>query len=197
MSMITKEIKANANIIEVIGKDIQLKRRGNNYVGLCPFHQEKTPSFTVFPATDSFFCFGCGIGGDVYTYIMEYQGVDFPTAKRVLADMAGISIAPGPQTARQRKMIKAAQHKRERVLLLAERIQQIINEEAERFIAAEHLAHRIIREIKGPEDLEHPSIVWALKAIAYLAYRIDSLLLGDAAARLATALEVRGEDIWE
>ena len=196
MSMITEEIKAGIDIVEIIGKDVQLKRRGSNYVGLCPFHQEKTPSFTVFPETNSFFCFGCGIGGDIYTYTMEYQGVDFPTAKKILADVAGIRIPPGPQTAKQRNMVKAAQQKRERVLLLAERIQQIIDEETERFIAAERLAHRIIREIKGPEDLEHSSIVWALRAISYLAYRVDSLLLGDAAEKLATALAVRGEDIW-
>ncbi|MBO4860179.1 MAG: DNA primase, partial [Clostridia bacterium] len=58
-----EEVKEKNDIIEVVGRQVPLKRAGSNYVGLCPFHSEKTPSFTVFPATQSYYCFGCGAGG--------------------------------------------------------------------------------------------------------------------------------------
>ena len=66
------EIRDRNDIENVIGGFVDLKRTGTNVKGLCPFHNEKTPSFTVFPATQSFYCFGCGAGGDVITFIMKY-----------------------------------------------------------------------------------------------------------------------------
>lgn len=76
----------NANPIEtVISSYIQIKRRGRNYVCNCPFHSEKTPSFTVFPDTQSFYCFGCGAGGDVITFIMKSENLDFMEAVKLLA----------------------------------------------------------------------------------------------------------------
>ncbi len=83
----------NANPIEtVISSYIQLKRRGRNYVCNCPFHSEKTPSFTVFPDTQSFYCFGCGAGGDVITFIMKSENLDFMEAVKLLAQRCGMEV---------------------------------------------------------------------------------------------------------
>lgn len=87
-----EEIKDRNDIEEIIGRYVQLKRAGSNVVGLCPFHNEKTPSFTVFPSTKSFYCFGCGTGGDVVAFIMKSENMDYPEAVEFLADQAGIPI---------------------------------------------------------------------------------------------------------
>ncbi len=71
-----EEVKRRSEIEDVVGKYVRLKRAGSNVVGLCPFHNEKTPSFTVFPQTNSFYCFGCGAGGDVFSFIMRAEGLD-------------------------------------------------------------------------------------------------------------------------
>lgn len=71
------EIKYRCDIYDVISSYVNLKRAGSNYTGLCPFHSEKTPSFTVFPSTSSFYCFGCGAGGDVITFVMKSENLDY------------------------------------------------------------------------------------------------------------------------
>ncbi len=89
----TIEQIATANdIVEVICSYFPLKRAGSNFKALCPFHQEKTPSFTVSPTRQTFHCFGCGAGGSVFRFVMEYEHVDFPEAVRKLAARAGITI---------------------------------------------------------------------------------------------------------
>ena len=89
----TIEQIAGANdIVEVIGSYFPLKRAGANFKALCPFHQEKTPSFMVSPGRQTFHCFGCGAGGSVFRFVMEYEHVDFPAAVRKLAARAGINI---------------------------------------------------------------------------------------------------------
>ena len=86
------EIVYRNDIEQVIGSYVTLKRAGSNLNGLCPFHSEKTPSFTVFPATKSFYCFGCGAGGDVITFIMKEENLDYVGALEHLAARAGIAI---------------------------------------------------------------------------------------------------------
>lgn len=86
------EITYRADIVDVIGSYVTLKRAGSNFNGLCPFHSERTPSFTVFPATKSFYCFGCGAGGDVISFIMKAENVDYPSAIELLASRVGITI---------------------------------------------------------------------------------------------------------
>ncbi len=89
----TIEQIATANdIVEVIGSYFPLKRAGANFKALCPFHQEKTPSFHVNPQRQTFHCFGCGVGGSVFRFVMEYEHVDFPSAVRKLATRVGIPI---------------------------------------------------------------------------------------------------------
>lgn len=89
---IIDEILYRSDITDVIGSYVSLKRAGSNMSGLCPFHSEKSPSFTVFPATKSFYCFGCGAGGDVITFIKKAENLDYPSAVEFLAARAGITI---------------------------------------------------------------------------------------------------------
>ena len=86
------EIKFRNDIEDVIGSYVTLKRAGSNLQGLCPFHSEKSPSFTVFSGTKSFYCFGCGAGGDVITFIMRAENVDYPSAVAILARRAGLEV---------------------------------------------------------------------------------------------------------
>ncbi len=89
---IIDEIVFRNDVESVIGSYVTLKRAGSNYQAPCPFHSERTPSFTVFPATKSFYCFGCGAGGDVITFIMRAENVEYVDALKILADRAGITL---------------------------------------------------------------------------------------------------------
>ncbi len=96
MSKISEEsierVAAANDIVDVIGSYFPLKRAGNSFRALCPFHREKSPSFHVNPSRQSFHCFGCGAGGGVFRFVMDYEHVDFPTAVRRLAQRAGIAL---------------------------------------------------------------------------------------------------------
>lgn len=89
---IIEDIKFRNEIESVISQYVTLKRAGSNYSGLCPFHSEKTPSFVVFPATQSFYCFGCGAGGDVVSFTMRTENLDYVSALKVLAQRSGITL---------------------------------------------------------------------------------------------------------
>lgn len=107
MSMIpddkVAEIRERVSILEVIGDYVSLKRSGANYQGLCPFHGEKTPSFNVNPARGIFHCFGCGVGGNVFTFVMKIEGLTFPEAVRFLAKRTGVTIEDRPLTAAEKQ----------------------------------------------------------------------------------------------
>ena len=91
-SQTIEQIAAANDIVEVIGSYFPLKRAGTNFKALCPFHQEKTPSFTVSPQRQTFHCFGCGVGGSVFRFVMDYEHIDFPASVRKLATRAGIPV---------------------------------------------------------------------------------------------------------
>ena len=93
---VIEQIKESIDIVNLISDYIPLKKSGTNYVGLCPFHNEKTPSFTVSEAKDFFHCFGCGEGGDGVTFVMKKENLDFPHALKFLADKYGIPIDDNP-----------------------------------------------------------------------------------------------------
>ena len=80
-----EEVKARLDAVDYIGRDVRLQRAGRNWKGLCPFHTEKTPSFYVFPDRGNFKCFGCSEGGDLLTYVMRRDSVEFPDALHELA----------------------------------------------------------------------------------------------------------------
>ncbi len=87
-----EEVKDRNDIGELISLYLPLKKAGSNLVGLCPFHSEKTPSFTVFPGPQNYYCFGCGAGGDVITFVMQTEGFDYPSAVEFLAKRAGLEV---------------------------------------------------------------------------------------------------------
>src|SRR5688500_18022513 len=87
------EVKQKLGLVELIGETVQLRKAGASYKGLCPFHGEKTASFTVTPGRESWKCFGCGRGGDIFNFVMERDGIDFPEALRRLAGRAGVEIS--------------------------------------------------------------------------------------------------------
>ena len=87
-----EQVAAANDVVEVIGSYFPLKRAGANFKALCPFHQEKTPSFTVSPSRQTFHCFGCGAGGSVFRFVMDYEHIDFPSAVRKLAARAGVTV---------------------------------------------------------------------------------------------------------
>ncbi len=96
MSMYSRElieaVKDRSDIVDLIGTYVSLKRAGSNYNGLCPFHSEKTPSFTVFPDSQSFYCFGCQAGGDVFTFVKSMENLEYKGAVEFLAKRAGVEL---------------------------------------------------------------------------------------------------------
>lgn len=87
---VTEEIKQKLDIVQVISEYLQVKKAGTRYVALCPFHQERSPSFSISPDNQFWYCFGCNEGGDVFGFVMRMEGLDFPETKRVLAKKAGV-----------------------------------------------------------------------------------------------------------
>ncbi len=91
-----ERVKQQADIVRVVGEYVRLKKSGQNFTGLCPFHSEKTPSFAVHPVKQIYHCFGCGVGGDVFKFVMEMEKCAFPDALRIVAEKCGIAM-PSPR----------------------------------------------------------------------------------------------------
>ncbi len=105
MSQETEQIKERINIADVVGEHVKLKQAGQSLKGLCPFHAEKTPSFIVTPRKGNWYCFGCNFGGDVFSFVQQIEGIDFPAALKLLADRAGVTLQKrdsGAESRRQR-----------------------------------------------------------------------------------------------
>jgi DNA primase len=101
---IAEKVKQQADIVRVVGEYVRLKKAGKDFSGLCPFHQEKTPSFTVSPIKQIFYCFGCHKGGDVFNFVMDMEKCEFPEAVKLVAEKCGISIPrPKERSGEERK----------------------------------------------------------------------------------------------
>ena len=87
-----EEVRMKNDIVDVISSYVKLQKKGSSYFGLCPFHNEKSPSFSVSPSKQMYYCFGCGAGGNVLTFIMEYENYSFPEALKYLADRVGVEL---------------------------------------------------------------------------------------------------------
>lgn len=162
-----EQIRAANDIVEVIGSYVPLKRAGANFVALCPFHKEKTPSFNVNPHRQIFHCFGCQKGGDVFEFVKEYENIDFPEAVRRLAERAKIPLeyetgAGEPQS----------RHLKERLLQIHEQIaqrwQNALANEASGQVAREYLAKRVVSaeairlfRLGSAPDLWDDTVNWA------------------------------------
>ncbi|MBI3540587.1 MAG: hypothetical protein HY073_00310 [Deltaproteobacteria bacterium] len=101
-----EQLRSRVDIVQVIGERIPLKKSGANFKGLCPFHAEKSPSFMVHPEKQIFRCFGCGAGGDVFSFLMKYEGVEFIEAVEQLAERFGIVLTKSGQDAQEFKKNK-------------------------------------------------------------------------------------------
>ncbi len=111
---VIEEVRARNDIVDVISGYVRLQKKGNAYVGLCPFHNEKTPSFSVSRERQLYHCFGCGAGGSVFTFVMQHDHQTFPEAVRTLADRAGIPLPEGQFDAKE----KERQGKKSKILEL-------------------------------------------------------------------------------
>ncbi|WP_027218406.1 DNA primase [Butyrivibrio fibrisolvens] len=98
-----EEIRSRNDIVDVIGQYVHLEKKGSNYMGLCPFHNEKSPSFSVSQSKQMYHCFGCGVGGDVFSFLQRYNSLTFPEAVKELADRSGVALSAADDTEEARK----------------------------------------------------------------------------------------------
>ena len=164
-----EEVRARADIIEIIGSHVRLRRAGRNFVGLCPFHNEKTPSFSVNAERGFFHCFGCGVGGSAFDFIMRVEGLTFGEALRSLAKKYGVTLpehdVSGPAAGEREAMLKASE------------------------VAAEFFAHVLWNTTDGAMARDY------LKSRGISVETARAFMLGYAPSRpasLAKALEKRG-----
>ena len=100
---LVEEVRSKNDIVDVIGSYVRLKKKGNSYFGLCPFHNEKSPSFSVSQGKQMYYCFGCGAGGNIFTFIMQYENYSFVEALQYLAERAGVSLPQVEPPQQQRR----------------------------------------------------------------------------------------------
>src|SRR3989338_2362290 len=106
MNSPVEQIKERLSIEDVVSSYIKLERAGANFKAKCPFHNEKTPSFFVSPSRGSYYCFGCGAGGDIFSFVEEFEGLDFKGALKLLADRAGVKLEyQSPEKEREKERI--------------------------------------------------------------------------------------------
>jgi DNA primase len=164
-----EEVRTRADIVEIIGAHVRLRRAGRNFVGLCPFHNEKTPSFSVNAERGFFHCFGCGVGGSVFNFITRVEGLTFPEAVRSLAKKYGVTLpehdVSGPAAGEREAMLKASE------------------------VAAEFFAHVLWNTTDGAMARDY------LKSREIIVETARTFMIGYAPSRpasLAKALEKRG-----
>ena len=138
-----QDLLARVDVVDVVGRYVQLRKGGANLLGLCPFHNEKSPSFTVSPTKQFYHCFGCGAHGTAITFLIEHTGASFPEAVRALAGSVGMAVPEEPRSPRQQA---ASRRRKEEV----SRHQQVL----------ETAQAQYLRLLKGSEE-----------AIAYLKRR--------------------------
>lgn len=100
---LVEEIRQKSDIVDVVSSYVRIQKKGSNYFGLCPFHNEKSPSFSVTPSKQMFYCFGCGAGGNVFTFVMQYENYSFTEAVKFLAERAGVTLPELEYTEEMRK----------------------------------------------------------------------------------------------
>jgi len=100
---VLEEVRMRNDIVDVVSEYVKIQKKGSNYFGLCPFHNEHSPSFCVSPAKQMYYCFGCGAGGNVITFVMEYENYTFPEALKLLAQRVGIKLPESEYSGEERR----------------------------------------------------------------------------------------------
>ncbi len=157
---IIEDIKIKADIAAVVGRYVQLKKKGRNFTGLCPFHKEKTPSFIVSPEKNIYHCFGCGEGGNVFNFVMKVENVSFTEAVKILGEMVGIQVEED-QWSPQNK-----QQKEESDLLLE--INQKAAELYKKQIAARQASEYLKKRELPPETVQKFELGYAPESWSFL-----------------------------
>jgi len=140
---VVEEVLSSADIVDIVGETVQLKKAGNSYKGLCPFHGEKTPSFNVNPEKNLFYCFGCGAGGNVITFVSRFHNLSFTDAVMFLAERYGISVQTGKDDSKRSGILGLHEDillETKRRLLSAE------GKEARDYIASRKFAGEVVEE---------------------------------------------------
>jgi len=140
-----REVAERLSIVEVVSEYVQLRRAGANYTGLCPFHAEKTPSFNVNPAREIFHCFGCGAGGNAFSFIMRIEGLSFPEAVKLMARKTGIEIEERQLSQAERQAQDERQTFQRINELTAVFYRSVLEQKPEGAVAREYLEHRAAR----------------------------------------------------
>src|SRR5437016_4699867 len=190
-----EEIRQRSDLVALAGEYVELRKRGQNFLGLCPFHSEKTPSFAVHPAKQKYHCFGCGVGGDVFDFVARIERTDFLGATKILAARTGVSLRGVPddeaewlRTERKRETEAASKlaelegtaffearqecHDLERLRRLASaRLRRIHHGDAERFQGEADLAWFALAEVA--EQMPKAAAGYSLMAFATLDTRVD------------------------
>ena len=182
---VIEEIKARNDIVDLISSYVSLKRAGSNMLGLCPFHSEKTPSFTVFPARQGYYCFGCGATGDVIDFVSLLHGISAKEAALMLARDFSIPCGDGTDAPRQSAVKNLRQEAEEQKYRRMERhCFQVL---ADYY----HLLRRWREEHAPcqPDEAWHPLFVEALQRMDYIEYLLDGLLSDDLRERAAIVTE--------
>lgn len=192
--MKTCEIKQQIDIISYIGQFIDLRKRGKNYLGLCPFHSEKSPSFSVNQEKQFYYCFGCHESGDVFDFIIKYHKTDFKTARDLLAAQAGIRLTTQSQAEYQR--IQAARNRRAQEKELAAKLEKAIDIEIRLLIAAEKWCYMIDAMAKNEKMLEIPAVIWAIKSKDRISALLDDLMQASAPEKIEILGASRGVLQW-
>jgi len=155
------EVRERAGIVEVVSDYISLKKSGANYLGLCPFHGEKTPSFNVNPARGIFHCFGCGVGGNAVTFVMKMEGISFPEAVKLLAKRVGVTIEERLPTAAEKRRLDEKEQQLAIVAMAAEYYAGLLLRDRAGEPGRHYLAGRGVEsEIITPYRLGYASEQW-------------------------------------
>jgi DNA primase catalytic core len=183
------EIKNKVDIIEIVAESVQLTRKGQKYWGLCPFHDEKTASFSVNPDRQSFYCFGCRANGDAIDFIQKINHLTFQEARNWLASRAGITAFDSP---RAKAAAAQAAQERQKFKLREAQAMSIMREQYGRLCNLEKTCQHILNTVHNDSDLDRPEVIEALHSKDKIGYWLNEWQYADDTERLDLALMLVG-----
>lgn len=184
-----QDLLARVDITDVVGKYVQLRKGGANLMGLCPFHNEKSPSFTVSPQKQFYHCFGCGAHGNAIKFLMEHTGSSFPDAVKSLADTVGMIVPQEERSPQQQAIHKARVSKSEQLGQILDRAQQFYLGQLSRSLTAQNY---IKQRGLSPQTVEKFGLGWTGRERQALSYVFDNY---DDPALVESGLVIQNEDL--